>query len=372
MSHQVEPTNAADVVARIQTDSGLGADGLSRRAFVGAAVVSTSVAAMPTAFAKAAPPPVDLAAKPPAGFSPMSLPGKVVKVTKADSLQANKIYPKPDDAKAMLTRALTELTGKPDLVSAIKMFVHPEDKLVVKVNGIALRNMGTNKELVIPLIEAAIESGVPADQITVLEQYNSFLDGTRINAQNVPKGVKVAIHANKNATMDPRVIPSTGGVKTQFVRFLTEATAVFNVSLIKDHSICGYTGCLKNMTHGTTVNPHDFHSHHASPQIAMLYAQDVIKSRVRLNITDAFKVMYDGGPLDKKPECRKPYEAVFASTDPVAMDTIGWEIVEQYRKDAKMKSLTDAGRAPAYIKAAGELGLGINERDKISLHEVTV
>ncbi|MFO0677325.1 MAG: DUF362 domain-containing protein [Polyangiaceae bacterium] len=344
-----------------------------RREFVAlasAAAVATTLAAPRDAAALT--PKVTYSATPPEGFSPFAAPGRVIKVSKAESLQANKLYPKPEDAKDMLTRALTELTGKATLVEAIKLFVHPKDKLVVKVNGIAQKNISTNAELVLPLIQAAIDAGVPADQITVLEQYHGFLNATRITANNVPKGVKLAVHSNKDSTMPDRKIPGTNGVSTKFATTLTDCTAVFNVALVKDHSICGYTGALKNMTHGTTMNPHDFHSNHASPQIAMLYAQDVIKSRVRLHIADAFKVMYHGGPLDKKPECRVPYEAVFASTDPVAMDTIGWGIVEEFRKKNGLKTLTAEGRAPAYIKAAAELGLGVHDREHIDLREVTI
>ncbi len=183
--------------------------------------------------------------------------------------------------------------------------------------------------------------------------------------------MKVVTHGNGNATMDYRLIPGTG-TRTKFVRYLTEATAAFNFALIKDHSICGYTGSLKNMTHGCSINPHDFHVHHASPQIAQMYAQDVIKSRVRLNITDGFKIMADGGPLWKRPEMVKVHEAVYVSTDPVAMDVIGWELVEKLRAELKLKTLTEANREPAYIKAAGDLGLGVFERAQIQLKEVTI
>ena len=79
------------------------------------------------------------------------------------------------------------------------------------------------------------------------------------------------------------------------VRALTESTALINFALVKDHSICGYTGALKNMTHGCNVNPQDFHDHHASPQIALLAAQDVLRSRLRLCIIDGFKLMAHGG-----------------------------------------------------------------------------
>lgn len=333
---------------------------------VAAALSATSTSADAAPVSKAPP---SYAAHPPAGFVPFSAPGRVVKVTGGDTLQPNKLYPKPESAKAMLEKALTKLTGKDSLVEALKMFVHPADKVVVKVNGIALRNMSTNKELVMPLLEGLLAAGIPAKQLTVLEQYMGFLNGTRLTAQNVPAGVKVEIHANNDSPMEPQMVGGTG-VRTRFCRTLLDCTAVINVHLVKDHSICGYTGALKNMTHGTTLNPHDFHVHHASPQIAHLFAQDAIRSRVRLNIADAFKVMYHGGPLDKQPQHRVPYEAVLASTDPVAIDAIGWEVVEEHRKRAKLKSLTDEGRAPTYITKAGELGLGVADRSKIELIEV--
>lgn len=335
----------------------------SRRQFlvgsVGAAtLVSTSVNA-----AK------NYAASPPAGFTPFSAPGKVVQVKKAGSLQENQLYPKADDAKEMLTKALAELTGEADLVKAVAKFVHKDDKVVVKVNGIALKNMSTNKELVIPFVEAMIASGVPAENITMLEQYFGFFGGTRITQNNLPKGVKIAIHQNKDATMDER---SVAGVKTKFVRALTEATAAINFALIKDHSICGYTGALKNMTHGCTINPHDFHAHNASPQIAKLYNEDVIRSRVRLCIADGYKVMAHGGPLDKMPQYRSPHESVYVSTDPVAIDAVGWSVVEKARADKGLKTLTAEKREPTYIQTAAELGLGIADMSKIALKQITV
>jgi uncharacterized protein (DUF362 family) len=354
----------------------LSPEGAARRSFLGttaaaaAAAAATTVLASP-AYAAANPPSKSLAAAPPAGFSPFSAPGKVVKVTKADTLQKNKLHPKPDVAKEMLTKALTELTGKPDLVSAVSQFVHKDDIVCVKVNGIAQSQMATNKELVLPFVEAMIEAGVQPKNITLLEQYPGFFNATRISAQNVPQGVKIATHSNGDATMDERLIPGTG-TTTKFAKYLTEATCAINFALVKDHSICGYTGALKNMTHGCSINPHAFHTHHASPQIALMYAQDVIKSRVRLCIADAFKIMADGGPLYKRPEFVKAHDAVYASTDPVAIDTIGWEAVEKARSEFKLKTLAEVGREPAYIKAAASLGLGIHDRAQIQLKEVTI
>lgn len=266
---------------------------------------------------------------------------------------------------------MLELTGKSDLAEAARLLVHPDDKVCVKVNGIALQNMATNKELVLPFVDAMIAAGVPPTNITVLEQYPGFMHGTRINAKSVPAGVSVVWHSNNDATMDWRDIPGTQR-HTKFVRALTESTALINFALIKDHSICGYTGALKNMTHGCSVNPQDFHDHHASPQIAILSAQDVLRTRLRLCIADGFKLMAHGGPLYKHPEYVVPHEAVYVSTDPVAIDYIGWQEVEKARAGFHLKSLTDEGRPPAYIQAAADLGVGIGDPKNITLQEVTL
>jgi uncharacterized protein (DUF362 family) len=347
----------------------------TRRAFLGGAAAATAFVGTTlrsrTARAIVAPDGPNLAATPPAGFVPFTAPGEIVKVSKADSLQRNKLYPKPEDAKAMLTRALCELTGKQDLVEATKQFVHPDDVVCVKVNGIGGSSFSNNKELVLPFLQAMIDAGVKPSNITVLEQYFSFLASTRITQDNVPAGVKVSVHQNKDATMPERMITGTG-VKTQFVRVLTESTAVINFSLLKDHSIMGYTGMLKNMTHGCQTLPHYYHQHHGAPQIAMLYAQDVIKSRVRLCITDGYKVMFDGGPKFTTADKMTTHESVYVTTDPVAMDIVGYELVDKVRAENHLPSLAAAGRPAAYIQAAGDLGLGVADRAKIQLKEIAL
>jgi uncharacterized protein (DUF362 family) len=344
---------------------------LSRRAFLeGTAVTAGALALLPRAAA-AADPNASLAATPPAGFVPMSAPGKIVKVTQSDVLQPNKLFPKPEAARQMLERAMLAFTGETDLGKAFSRFVHKDDKVAVKLNGIAAQTgatMATNKELVLPIVEGLVLSGVPPTSIVVYEQYTSFLNGTRVREKDLPQGVKTVVHGNSDATM--REI-KVAGVRTKFVRPLTDATAVINVALIKDHAIQGYTGCLKNVTHGSVINPSDFHKK-LSPQIAELYAQDVVKSRVRLHITDGFKLIYDGGPLDKKPECRVPHESVYVATDPVAMDTIGWALVDKWRQEKNLPTLAKAGREPTYIRSAGELGLGIFKLDDIRMTEITL
>lgn len=348
----------------------------SRRVFLGS--IAAGAAALGAGWEGEALANPGLAAKPPAGFVPLTVPGKIVKVSKSSTLQANGLWPEQAAAKQMLERAMTEYTGTSNLGAAFGKFIHKDDKVAIKPNGIAGKNgatMASNKELVLEIVRGVMAAGVPATNIVIFEQYPSFLAGTRIASKTrvmdseFPAGITAMVHENKDAVMSEIMV---AGVGTKIVRPFTDATAVINVSLIKDHSICGYTGCLKNITHGATINPHAFHEHNASPQIAQLYAQDVIKSRVRLHIVDGYKLIYDEGPLDTNKKRRVPHEAVYVTTDPVAMDMIGWGVVEKWRKDNGLPTLKEASREPTYIRSASDLGLGTADLNRIAMREIKI
>jgi uncharacterized protein (DUF362 family) len=336
---------------------------------------ATALASSASKLASAAPPskPEDsLIARPPSGFVPLSVPGKVTKVVaKGDFpsiMQPNQLWPKEDIARRLLEKAMMEFTGAANLTDALKRFIHQDDVVGVKVNGIAGQTghtMAVNFELILPVVEALLAIGVPANKITVYEQFPNFLAGTRVNVRKwkLPDGVKATTHNNNDHPMrDLRIYQ---GIKTRYCRQFVESTAIIDMTQIKDHSICGYTGTMKNITHGNINNPHDHHATQASPQIAMLYNHPIVTSRVRLHITDAFKVTYDQGPLDKNPKTRIPHGAVYVSTDPVAMDTIGWKVIDDERKSRGLKSLKDVGREPRYIKTASDLGLGVHDLSAI-------
>lgn len=318
-----------------------------------------------------------LVAKPPSGFSPLSTKGRVVKVSTKSSfaglMQNNQLWPKADVAKRMLEKVLMELTGAPDMAAALGKFVHPKDTVAIKVNGLAGQNghtMAANFELIDPLVRGLIALGVPADKIRVFEQTDKFLKGTRVNVRSwqLPSGVKTGTHYKSKATMKP--IEVNKGIPMRFVTYLTEATALIDVSQIKDHSIFGYTGAIKNVSHGCQTNPQDQHDGD-SDQPAVIYAHEVVQSRLRLHIVDAFKILYDGGPFDN-PRARSLHGAVYASTDGVALDTLGVQVVEAARKAKKMKTLAGAGREPAYIRAGQRLKAGVADPNKIRLSKAWV
>lgn len=290
-------------------------------------------------------------------------------------MQNNELWPRPEPARAMLERALTLLLGGNDIASALRAVIHPEDRVAIKVNGIAGQTgatMAFNFEFIEPLVHGLIALGVGPESITVFEQFPKFLAGCRVNvgANRLPEGVKAEYHGNRDVQMPAvRVFHRT---ETKFVRQVTQATAVINLSMMKDHSLCGFTGALKNMTHGQIINPQDHHAHLCNPQIPLLYNHPVLRSRVRLHLVDALKIIYDQGPLDTNPQRRLPFGALFASTDAVALDRVGWQVIEDARREHGLPTLEQARRKPGYILTAGDLGLGVADMNAIRLTSAQV
>lgn len=321
----------------------------------------------------------DWIASPPPGFSPWVAPGLVTRAEAkgdyASFMQPNHLWPRAEVAERLLERVLTDLTGASNLVSALARFIHPSERVAIKVNGIAGQighTVAVNFELIDPMVKGLIELGISPERITVYEQYPTYLMGSRVNVRKwqLPDGVRTGTHNNRDHVM-PRV-RIWKNVPTRFCRFMTEADAIIDMTMMKDHSLCGFTGALKNITHGNVENPEDHHEHRASPQIALLYRHPVPLSRVRLHVVDAFKIIYDKGPLDKDPRTRVPHGAVYASTDPVAIDTVGWKVIEDERKRRGGMTLEAAGRRPNYIEEAARLGLGVHDWNDIRLRSVTI
>jgi uncharacterized Fe-S center protein len=54
-----------------------------------------------------------------------------------------------------------------------------------------------------------------------------------------------------------------------------------------------------------------------------------------------------------------PYCGFLASTDPVALDSVGWKVIEERRRERGLPTLAAEKRAPSWIDAAARLGLGV-------------
>ncbi len=57
---------------------------------------------------------------------------------------------------------------------------------------------------------------------------------------------------------------------------------------------------------------------------------------------------------------------IILSKDPVALDTIGMNIIEEKRKEKELRSLFDRPNLPKHIETAAKYGLGVSDLNLIN------
>ena len=340
-------------------------------AAIGAATLGAAALGLPS-LAQAQPNGAPVKPGKPSPLFPPSAPaetrfaakGTVVRVTKPGAL-GGAIMPSREMARQMVDRAVMELTGTSKPESAWAQFAQATDKVLIKPNAFGFPAMAAHPETAWAIADSLMAIGVPAENIIIYDQMSGRMQAARYKL-TLPKAKGVRVLSNKQAPYETQFRKTPAG-RTQLALPVLWASVIIDLGVIKTHDLSGVTCAMKNMTHGVVVNPGAFHRDGCAG-IPHLWALPEIKDKVKLILTDAFKLLYDGGPHDK-PRFKVPFDSVFATTDPVAMDRLAWEYVDEVRKGKGKKTLTEIGRPPKFIEVAAGMGLGTAARDQIKLVE---
>jgi uncharacterized protein (DUF362 family) len=262
----------------------------------------------------------------------------------------------------MINQGILKLTGKKTTTDAWKIYFKSTDIVGIKVNCIAGKNMSTRPELVDEIIIGLKSAGVKEDNIIIWDRTTHELKGVGYSINKDGAGVK-CYGTDGNYDEKPT---QQGTFNGKLSRILSEKiTALINVPVLKDHGCCGMTLAMKNH-YGSIHNPGEYHSNNCDPYCADLNAIPEIKNKTRLIIGDAIRPLANGGPGDR-PRYRWNYNGLLFSTDPVAIDYQGWQIIETQRKEFGLPTLTEQGRPPKYIATAGKQGMGTDNPNQIEV-----
>jgi uncharacterized protein (DUF362 family) len=146
--------------------------------------------------------------------------------------------------------------------------------------------------------------------------------------------------------------------------------AVINLPVLKDHGIAGVTLALKSMF-GAIHNPNKYHSNAGDPYVADVNMLTPIRSKLRLHICDGLNAQYEGGP-SFMPQWMWPFNGLLVARDPVALDYVGWKIIEKKRAEAGMKPLSELKREPTYIATAADAAHGLGTCDPARIERVEI
>jgi len=268
----------------------------------------------------------------------------------------------------MLDRGMQRLYATDSAQEAWKKVVRPGQTVGLKVNGLAGRGISTSVLLVEMICERLQEAGVARKDIVIWDRLNTDLESAGFRIAAGPDRIRYVGNDTLGYEEDLAVYGSVG---CRLAKTLTQlCDVVINLPVLKDHSIAGVTIALKNMF-GAIHNPNKYHLNVGDPYVADVNMLPPIREKVRLNICDASTAQYEGGP-SYMPQWSWPYNGILLSQDPVALDYIGWQIIERKRAEKGMKSLQVLERTPSYIATAADSlhRLGTNEPSRIEQVEV--
>ena len=267
----------------------------------------------------------------------------------------------------MVHESVTALVGTRSTDDAWRELFGPKDVVGIKINCLSGRMLSSHPAIVEGIIQGLRKAGLPDDNIIVWDRFLRELEAAGYELNVSERGVK---YAGTDAqgygyTSEPILFRSIGSC---FSRILTsKCNAIISVPVLKDHNLAGITLNLKNF-YGVVQKPSIYHDNACDPYIADLNAHPLIKDRMRLIVCDALIGVYDGGSY--RPDRTWRYAGILASTDPVAIDRVGANIIEAKRTGAGLKPLKEEGREPVHIRTAAKLGVGCDDPDKIELIEV--
>jgi uncharacterized protein (DUF362 family) len=267
---------------------------------------------------------------------------------------------------SLLDHLLREHFNAADPVEILRSLFSPRDRVGIKVNCLSGRRMSTHTELVDAIVQRLIQAGVAPRNILIWDRQNSELNeaGFTLNAWGKP----VACAGCNGLGYDSELTVHRS-IGSFFGKPVTElCTAQINVPVLKDHGVVGITLGMKNFF-GAIHNPNKYHPDGGDPYIADLYSHPSIGGKVRLTIVDALEVQPEGGP-PFQPNWVMDYGGLMTANDPVALDRLGWKLIEDMRARKGLPTLAEAKREPKYIHTAAGLGLGEDDLAIIQMKEV--
>ena len=286
-------------------------------------------------------------------LTPAPAPSRVVRITDQRIIPVRIVQ--RSLLKDHLGEGLRRLTETKTVADAWHDILVPDDVILIKFNQSGRRQIGTSPALAAELVESLVGSGWAPERIMLLEVGES---------PSRPRKTKAPDHRWQGSVVDF----GTCG-KDSFLAALDQATAVINVPFLKTHHLATMTCCLKNLSHGLIRHPARFHSNGCDPAIGEIVASASIRNKLKLNIVNGLRTVFDGGPEAGANEMDSVGTLLFGR-DPVACDAVGYGILNEIRSLHQLRPLLPGSRAPRQLVTAARLGVGQFDADAIDLQDL--
>lgn len=266
---------------------------------------------------------------------PGPYPGQVVSVKSAKCIEEETEKVDAPTVKEMVSRGMQALTGAKSDAEAWRKFIEPSDVVGIKANCSGAPGAMSTPDVIAEIARNLIAIGVKPENVYVWERSQLPRAGYD---KYVPQGVQ--LHT-AGRMLDPKTYVECNffgeeDTRSNMVSLITQKlTKIINVPNMKDHGASGVTGCLKNIAYGSFGNVARSHRDvrtNTLSFIGRLASVEPIRSRTVLSIMDGIRGVWHAGPFSPTKKFRfYPKELLFG-TDPVSMDRLLLDIIDDKRK----------------------------------------
>lgn len=232
-----------------------------------------------------------------------------------------------DDPTLMVNKAIEQLGG-------MSKFVKPGQKIVVKPNiGWAKgpeMAVNTNPDVVGAVVKQCLDAG--ASEVLVFDhtchEWTSCYEMSGTKAATEANGGKMIPGNNEKYYQEVELPKGIKITKTQVHEAIINCDAWINVPVLKHHGGAKMSLSMKNSM-GIIWDRRTFHLKGLQQGIADLATYE---KKAILNIVDGYRTLTQNGPQGKSVEDTVLTKALFASADPVAIDTASVKFFNQIKE----------------------------------------
>lgn len=332
---------------------------------------------------------------------PGTYPGKVVRTHSDKSIDSSTSKVDVPTVRTMMSRGMCALTGEKTERDAWARFFNAQDVVGIKLNCSGAPNIRSAPEVVAAIVDNLVSLGVPPKNIYLYERFLDQLLSVHYD-RYVPAGVNlIAVETPRGSTLgyDPRTYVEVDffgedDTRSNMIRLVTERfTKIINVPNMKDHGAAGVTGCLKNIAYGDFSNVARSHAGSKTNTLSFigtLASVEPLRSKTVLQVMDGLRGVWHGGPFSQFPQFRFFPKQIVFGTDPVAIDRLLIDVIDNKRKAEGAVSVWDRSpehlrrgrsqdpnfnqfiREPGHIEYASKMGLGTYDMAKIKVTAIEV
>ncbi len=308
---------------------------------------------------------------------------RVIEVVKPGAVAAGRKV-SAEAAREMLRAGMKRLAGSDRPWAA---FLKPSDRVGLKINTLGRPLLYTHHELIAAVVAELRDFGVSEDRIVVFDRFETQMRDCQPGFTFNPEGPGVRTYGTEALDpavrrYDPDVVfvsendesdqRDAGRTDCRLSSIFTkDVDKVVNMAILKDHRMSGVTVAMKNLAFGLCENNRRFHGPVTIQHfIADFNAHPMVRSKVVFHMADALEACYDQGPAPRNPKVIYSGDALYFSTDPVAMDALGAKLLNEKRVAEGLPTFEDAGRSYDHVRFAADLGLGVADLSKIEVERV--